>query len=49
MKKISLLLTASLFTVLAHAQKEVSIDSLKNYVVDRVKVCTRTDRRLQIV
>jgi hypothetical protein len=40
-KKISLLLTASLFTVLAHAQKEVSVDSLKNHIGDSVKVCTK--------
>lgn len=32
---------AVLFTVLAHAQKEVSVDSIGNYVGDSVKVCTR--------
>lgn len=41
MKKISLLLVTALFTVLAHAQKEVAIDSIGNYVGDSVKVCTK--------
>ena len=41
MKKTATVVVAVLLTVLATAQREVSIDSLNKYAGDSVKVCTK--------
>jgi hypothetical protein len=41
MKKTTTLLTAVIFTLLVQAQKEISMDSLNNYIGDSVRVCTK--------